>query len=131
MNKTFHKERFRLAKSRRVLFPQKQLNNGSSSSRKLRAKGYNSSAIGQKDGSQNGCYKKTKHGKLSKNEHFLPHDTYAYACVSGGKKYSFSETLSCFVFWEHTFWDSPFYLTTDESKVNEFYLNFVSPSETV
>ena len=34
-------------------------------------------------------FQKTKHAEFSKNEHFLPHDTHTYVCVSGGKNYSF------------------------------------------
>ena len=35
-------------------------------------------------------------------------------CVSGVKKFLFSENLACFVFLKHPFWDSPFRLITDE-----------------
>ena len=38
----------------------------------------NSSVIKQKGESQNGCYKKIKHTKFHKNEHFLPPDTHAH-----------------------------------------------------
>ena len=47
----------------------------------------NSLIIRQKDESQKRCYKKTKHAKFSKNEHFLPPDK---QWVSGGNKWSFS-----------------------------------------
>ena len=46
----------------------------------------NSSAIRQKDESQNGCYKKTKHAKFSEKLTFL-NPRYAHVRVlSGGKK---------------------------------------------
>ena len=45
------------------------------------------SVIRQKRESQNGCFKKAKHAKISdRKTHFLPPDTHAYVCVSGGKK---------------------------------------------
>ena len=43
-----------------------------------------SSVIRQKRESQNECFKKIKHVKFPKNEHFLPPDTHMYVCVSGG-----------------------------------------------
>ena len=43
------------------------------------------SVIRQKGESQNGCFKKAKHAKISKKKHFLPPDTHTYVCVSGGK----------------------------------------------
>ena len=45
-----------------------------------------SSVIRQKGESQGGCFKKTKHTKLSKKLTFLTPDTLAQVCVSGGKK---------------------------------------------
>ena len=43
----------------------------------------------QKDKSQNGCYKKTKHehAKFSVKQTFLTTDTHTYVCVSEGKKH--------------------------------------------
>ena len=38
----------------------------------------NSSVIKQKGESQNGCYKKIKHSKFHKNEHFLPPDMHTH-----------------------------------------------------
>ena len=32
--------------------------------------------------SQNGCFKKTKHAKFPKNEHFLPPDTHTYVRIN-------------------------------------------------
>ena len=66
------------------------------------------SVIGQKDESQNGCFKKTKHAKFSEKRTFL---TPWYAHVR------FSENLACFVFLKHPFWDSPFCLITDETEM--------------
>ena len=46
-----------------------------------------SSVIKQKNESQNEGNKKTKYAKFfEKNEHFLPHDTHTYVCLSQGKK---------------------------------------------
>ena len=69
----------------------------------------NSLVIRQKDESQNGCFKETKHAKFSKNEHFLP-----LVCVSGRINVRYSENLACFVFLKHLFWDSPFCLISFE-----------------
>ena len=49
----------------------------------------NSLVIKQKGKSQNGCDKKTKHAKISENQHFLLPDTHTHVYVSGGKKFSF------------------------------------------
>ena len=53
--------------------------------------GHIPSVIKQKGESQNKCYMKKKHAKFSENEHFLSPDTY-----------------------KHIFWDSPFYIITDD-----------------
>ena len=60
---------------------------------------YNSSVIGQKGQSQNGYFKKQNAPNFTKNEHFLPPDTYTYVCVSGGKKYLFFAKIGvpCFL----------------------------------
>ena len=42
------------------------------------------SVMRQKGESQNGCFKKVKHAKLSKNEHFLPPDTHMYMSNNDG-----------------------------------------------
>ena len=65
--------------------------------------------IKQKGESQNGCYKKTKQTKFSKNEHFLPPHTHTHVCISAGKKCSFFRKFSvlCFLFY-HLLRDSPF-----------------------
>ena len=73
-----------------------------------------SSVISQKGKSQNWCFIKTKHVKLSKKQTFL---TPWYA--SGGKSSSFSENLACFVFLKHPFWNWPFWLIADE--INDDY----------
>ena len=72
----------------------------------------------QKGESQSRCFKKTKHAKFSKNEHFLPPDTHTYVCVSGGKKCPFFRNLPCFFFLKHPLWDSPFCLITDDLLLN-------------
>ena len=59
----------------------------------------NPSVISQKGESQNGCSKKAKHAKFSEKRTFTPW----YAL--------------CFVFLKHPFWDSPFYLINDESRI--------------
>ena len=57
----------------------------------------NSSAIRQKDESQNGCYKKTKHAKFSEKLTFL-NPRYAHVRVlSGGKKCLFFGKYGCFL----------------------------------
>ena len=48
-----------------------------------------SSAIRQKNVSQSGYFKKTKHGKFSEKRTFLTPDRYKYVRVSGGMKCSF------------------------------------------
>ena len=59
-----------------------------------------SSVINQKGESQNGCFKKIKHAKFPKSEHFLPFDTHTYLCVSGGKKCSFFGNFGMLYFFE-------------------------------
>ena len=55
----------------------------------------------QKDESQNGCFKKAKHAKISeKQKHFLPPDTDTYVCVSGGKKLLFFGNFGALCFLE-------------------------------
>ena len=49
----------------------------------------NSPVIRQKGESQNGCFKKAKHAKISEKQTFLT-PWYAHVCVSGGK--------TCFIF---------------------------------
>ena len=61
----------------------------------------NTSVIREKGESQNGCFKKAKHAKISEY-------------VSGGKKCLFFGILACFAFLKHPFWDSPFCLIADE-----------------
>ena len=56
------------------------------------------SFLPQKSESQNGFFKKTKHAKFPKNEHFLPPDT--YVCVSRGRKCSFFGKLGVLCFLE-------------------------------
>ena len=59
-----------------------------------------SSVIRQNGESQNGCFKKTKHTKFPKNEHFLPLDAlHTCTCAyQGVRMVRFSENLACFVF---------------------------------
>ena len=57
-----------------------------------------SSAIRQKDESQNGCYKKAKHAEFSEKQAFLTPVTYTHVCVSRGKNVHLSEILTWFVF---------------------------------
>ena len=65
--------------------------------------------IKQKDKSQNGGSKKTKHAKFSQKTNM-----HTYICVSEGKKCFFSGNLECFVFLVPSFWDAPFCLITNE-----------------
>ena len=65
---------------------------------------FKSSIITQKGESHNGCFKKTKHVKISER-------TCAY---QGGRNVRFWEKLLCFVFLKQPFWDSPFCLVTVE-----------------
>ena len=58
------------------------------------------SFLPQKSESQNGFFKKTKHAKFPKNEHFLPPDTHTYVCVSRGRKCSFFGKLGVLCFLE-------------------------------
>ena len=59
-----------------------------------RSKFHKSSGIRQKVESQNECFKKAKHAKISENKYFLPSDTHTYVCVSGGKKCLFFGNFS-------------------------------------
>ena len=71
----------------------------------------NSSVIKQKDESQKGCFKKTKHTKCSEKRIFLIPLIRTHTCAYQGiRDVRFSENLSCFVFLKHPFWDSPFCL---------------------
>ena len=87
--------------------------------------GYQSEIVGNKAERRisNGCFKKTKHVKFSEKTNIfysLIHTrTFAYQRV---KNVRFSENLTCFVFLKHPFWDSPFYLLTDEICDNFKYL---------
>ena len=75
---------------------------------------YISSVTRQKDKSQNGCFKKTKHAKFSeKRTVLIPWyaDVHAYHEVRNAH---FSENLACFVFLQHPFWNSPFCLIADD-----------------
>ena len=49
-----------------------------------------------------------------KNDYFLPTDSTPTCAYQGVRKIRFSENLACFVFLKHPFWDSSFYLITDE-----------------
>ena len=53
---------------------------------------------------QNGCFKKTKHGKFSEKRLFLTPERCAY---QGVRNVRFLENLACFIFLKHPFWDSP------------------------
>ena len=59
----------------------------------------------QKGRSQNWCFKKAKHAKLSEKR----------ACAyQGVRNVCFPEILACFAFLKHPFWDSPFCLIPGE-----------------
>ena len=60
-------------------------------------------------------FQKTKHGKFSeKRTFFTPWYAHAiFVCVRT-RNVRFSENLACFVSLKHPFWDSPFYLITDD-----------------
>ena len=74
-----------------------------------------SSVIRQKDESQNGCFRKTKHVKFSeKRTFFYPMIRTCTCAYQGVKNVRFSENLTCFAFLKHPFWDSPFCLIIDE-----------------
>ena len=67
---------------------------------------------GKKGESQNGCFKKTKHAKFSEKRKFLT-PWYADVYYQGVRNVHFSETLACFVFLKHLFWDPLFCLITE------------------
>ena len=54
-----------------------------------------------------------------KNEHFLHPDMHTFVCLLGGKKCSFFENWTYFVFLKCPFGDSPFCLITDEFEYAE------------
>ena len=58
------------------------------------------SGIRQKGESQNGCFKKAKHAKISEKQTFLTPDTHTYVCVSGGKKCLFLGNFGVLCFFE-------------------------------
>ena len=71
------------------------------------------SVVRQKGESQNGCFKKTKHAKFSERTNISYPLIRARMCAyQGPKNVRFSEHLAYSVFLKHTFWDSPFCLTT-------------------
>ena len=72
---------------------------------------------------QTGVSRKQSTPNFSKNEPFLPPDTYTYVCLSGVRNVRFSENLTCFVFLKHRFWDSPFCLATDVLLVKSLRTN--------
>ena len=59
-----------------------------------------SSVIMQKGESQNECFKKAKHAKISEKKTFLTSDTHTYVCVSGGKKCLFFGNFDMLCFLE-------------------------------
>ena len=89
---------------------------------------YRSSVIRQKGESQNGCFKKAKHTKISEKiniSYLLIHKSvYAYQWV---RNVCFSKILACFAFFKHPFRDSPFCLILDETQV--LYLQFLRRME--
>ena len=51
----------------------------------------------------------------------------ARACTyQGVRNVCFSEILACFAFLKHSFWDSPFWLITDDIFLFSFFLSFFS-----
>ena len=60
-----------------------------------------------------GVSRKQSMQNFPKNKHFLP-PWYAH---QGVRNVRFSGNLACFVFMKHSFWDSPFCLITDESRI--------------
>ena len=58
-----------------------------------------------------------------KNEHFLPSDTHS-TCAYQGVNVCFSENLPFFVFLKHPFWDSPFWLITDDIFISPIFFSF-------
>ena len=46
--------------------------------------------------------RKQSNPNFPKNEHFLPHHTNTYACVSGGHKYSFFQKLNMLCFLDYS-----------------------------
>ena len=58
-----------------------------------------------------------------KNEHFLPSDTHSM-CAYQGVNVCFSENLPFFVFLKHPFWDSPFWLITDDIFISPIFFSF-------
>ena len=79
---------------------------------------YISSVIRRKGDCQNGCYKK-KHVEFLEKRTFL---TTWYEHM--GKNVRFLENLTCFVFLQHPFWDSPICLVADDlyKKIKQFCL---------
>ena len=81
---------------------------------------FNLSVIRQKGESQNGGNKKKKYAKFSENRSFLT-AWYAHVCFlppdityQGLRNFRFSRNSACFAFLLPPFWDSLFYLITDE-----------------
>ena len=74
-----------------------------------------SPVIKQKDDSQNGYLKKTKHAKFSEKRIFLTPLISACTCAYHGVRHvHFSENLACFVFSKQPFWNSTFCFITDD-----------------
>ena len=74
------------------------------------------SVIRQKDESQNGCFRKTKHAKFPEKQTFLtpPPLLRTHTCAyQGVRNVRFSKNLPCFVFLKHPFRVSSFCLATD------------------
>ena len=72
----------------------------------------NSLVIRQKGDSQNGCFEKTKHTKVSEKRTFLTSwyahvQTFLTPWYAHVRNVRFSESLTCFVFLKHPFWDLP------------------------
>ena len=84
---------------------------------------FKSSVIRQKGESQNGCFKKTKHAKFPKNEHFLPPDTHTYECVSEG--FVFRKIWRALFSWNTRFEIRPFALLPANFRfLNHFLLSW-------
>ena len=69
------------------------------------------SIIREKDKSQNGGSKTTKHAKFSEKTSV----SYPLIVYQGVKNVPFKENLTCFVFFLPPLWDSPFHLITDNN----------------
>ena len=82
----------------------------------------------QKGESQSRCFKKTKHAKFSKNEHFLPPEHIRTCAYQGVRDVRFSEICRAFFSWNTRFEIRPFALLPTICYLTSLKWNYLLPT---